>query len=50
MLTVRCDPRDRSPISVGKVFRTLVPRNNCVRHVEGEAVSFRTVSVQRELW
>lgn len=34
MLTVRCDTRDRSPISVGKILRTLVPRE-CVCHVDG---------------
>ena len=38
VLTVRRDPRDRSPISVSEIFRTFIPSNDRICHVDGEAV------------
>ena len=38
MITVRCDPRDRSPISVGEKVRALVPLKDWVCHIDGKIV------------
>ena len=38
MITVRCDPGDRSPISVSEKVRALVPPKYWVCHIDGESV------------
>ena len=40
VFTVRCDPGDRSPISVSEKVRASVPPKYWVCHIDGESLLF----------